>query len=327
MRNAKLKPSACLPLAALTVLVMSLPAMSQTAVPMMINYQGLLSDRDTGEPIEGTCDLVFKIYNHPTDTDPTALLWEETHAGVKVADGVFSVILGSASALSEAHFSRPDRWLETVVEGETLAPRQRLTSVPYSIVSENSRLLQGNAASAFAEAVHTHSGSDITLGTVAESRIDPAIARDAEIMPTVLAADGAGSTLDADRLDGKDSTDFAPARHDHSGEDITSGTVPEPRIDASIARDAEVDSKIASHSGSSSAHHPKTTSFTELTDTALEDQIPPTIARSEQIMPTVLANDGPGSALNADVLDGVDSTGFTETMRADRTGYYRIVGQ
>ena len=34
------------------------------------------------------------------------------------------------------------------------------------------------------------------------------IARDSEILPTISANDGAGSNLDADQLDGKDSTDF-----------------------------------------------------------------------------------------------------------------------
>ena len=41
------------------------------------------------------------------------------------------------------------------------------------------------------------------------------IARDTEIMPTVLANDGDGSTLDADTLDGKNSSEFADATHSH----------------------------------------------------------------------------------------------------------------
>ncbi len=62
---------------------------------------------------------------------------------------------------------------------------------------------------------HTHGGSDITSGTVAESYIDPAVARDSEILSTVLAGDGSGSTLDADLLDGLDSADFMAAAADN----------------------------------------------------------------------------------------------------------------
>jgi parallel beta-helix repeat protein len=51
---------------------------------------------------------------------------------------------------------------------------------------------------------HQHAGSDITSGSVAAANIDTTIARDSEIMTTVLANDGEGTTLDADLLDGKE---------------------------------------------------------------------------------------------------------------------------
>jgi len=59
--------------------------------------------------------------------------------------------------------------------------------------------------------VHSHNGEAITGGTVAEPYIDSEIARDGEIMPTVLGNDGAGSTLDADRLDGYDAAGLMSA--------------------------------------------------------------------------------------------------------------------
>ncbi len=49
---------------------------------------------------------------------------------------------------------------------------------------------------------HVHSGAAITSGTVADARIASTLARDSEVMPIVLAADGHGSGLDADTLDG-----------------------------------------------------------------------------------------------------------------------------
>jgi hypothetical protein len=56
-----------------------------------------------------------------------------------------------------------------------------------------------------------HSGADITSGTVAEARIDALLARDAEVFGIVTAADGAASGLDADLLDGMDSSAFEVA--------------------------------------------------------------------------------------------------------------------
>lgn len=49
-----------------------------------------------------------------------------------------------------------------------------------------------------------------------------------------------GTAANSDKLDDKDSSEFANATHAHSGADITSGQVDEAHIDNSIARDSEV---------------------------------------------------------------------------------------
>jgi hypothetical protein len=139
-----------------------------------------------------------------------------------------------------------------------------------NITATNANLLDGLDSTAFAASSHVHSGAAITSGIVGATYIDAAIARDSEVIALVLGADGPGSTLNADFLDGLNSTAFATAAHAHAGADITSGTVGAAYIDAAIARDSE-------------------------------------------IMPTVLANDGPSSGLNADLLDGLDSGAFAAT--------------
>lgn len=113
-------------------------------------------------------------------------------------------------------------------------------------------LLDGLSSAAFALASHAHAGEDITSGTVADARIASTITRDSEVFGIVLANDGAGSTLDADLLDGIDSTGFALASHTHSGADITSGTVAEARIDSAITRDSEVFGIVLAADGSGS---------------------------------------------------------------------------
>jgi hypothetical protein len=79
------------------------------------------------------------------------------------------------------------------------------------VTNLNADRLDDREASSFANAIHAHSGADITSGTVAEARIDAAVARDSEVIPKVLASDGTNSGLDADKLDGKDSTRFLSA--------------------------------------------------------------------------------------------------------------------
>ncbi|UCH09931.1 MAG: hypothetical protein JSU61_12070 [Fidelibacterota bacterium] len=119
----------------------------------------------------------------------------------------------------------------------------------------NADSLDGLDASDFAGVTHAHAGEDITSGTVADARIDAAIARDSEIMTTVLEADGSRSNLDADLLDGQHASAFAGVIHAHAGEDITSGTVADARIDAALARDNEIITIVRAGDGAGSGLH------------------------------------------------------------------------
>jgi hypothetical protein len=75
--------------------------------------------------------------------------------------------------------------------------------------ASNANLLDGLDSAAFASSAHTHSGADITSGTVLSARIDALLARDDEVFGIVTDADGTGSGLDADLLDGMDAAAFA----------------------------------------------------------------------------------------------------------------------
>ena len=66
------------------------------AIPNTINYQGYLTD-SIGNPLDGTVDMVFSIYDVDTGGSP---LWTETQTGVVVTDGLFSVNLGEVTPLS-----------------------------------------------------------------------------------------------------------------------------------------------------------------------------------------------------------------------------------
>lgn len=106
-------------------------AVAYADVPELINYQGKLTD-SVGNPLNETAQVDFAIYD--VEIDGTAL-WTESHLGITVVDGVFSVILGSVDQASNPLDLAFDKvyYLEITVNGETMDPRQKMTSVAYSM--------------------------------------------------------------------------------------------------------------------------------------------------------------------------------------------------
>jgi hypothetical protein len=192
--------------------------------------------------------------------------------------------------------------------------------------ASDANLLDGLDSSAYAATAHVHSGADITSGTVAAARIDDALTRDGEIFGIVTDNDGANSGLDADLLDGVSSTAFANASHTHSGSDITSGTVDASVIDAAVARVADVFSIVLANDGTGSTLDAdlldglSSTAFAaashahsgdDITSGMVgEARIAAQLARDNEVFGIVTDNDGTGSGLDADLLDGLDSTAF-----------------
>jgi hypothetical protein len=94
----------------------------------------------------------------------------------------------------------------TTPTDKTIAPMK--VDSQAKVANFNADEVDGQDASSFAASSHTHSGEGITGGTVAEARIAGSAARDEEVLPVVRAGDGAGSGLDADQFDGKESSAF-----------------------------------------------------------------------------------------------------------------------
>ena len=288
------------------------------ATSPLLQYQGRLADPGSGEPVaDGSYSMTFRLY---TVASGGTALWTETK-DVAVQGGLFSTSLGDTVALSQSLFNGQELWLGIKVGSDDEAtPRQQILPAAYALGLVPGAAMQADSSSAALQVTnlgsgdallvngqmtlsgnltvsgalsggtHTHSGADITSGTVAEAYIDEALARDSEILPTVLDNDGAGSTLDADLLDGQDASAFAATGHDHDGSQITSGVVGEPYIDDALARDLEVEQQITTHQSNASAHHPRYT--------------------DDEAWGAVLDRDGPSSGLNADLLDGYSSTNF-----------------
>ena len=113
--------------AALAMMVLVLPP-AQAEVPRTMAFQGKLTDA-AGQPINGTQTVTFRIY---TAASGGAKLWEEVKT-LPVSGGLFSTQLGDTVALT-LPFDQP-YWVEIVVGGETLSPRQPLASSPYALMA------------------------------------------------------------------------------------------------------------------------------------------------------------------------------------------------
>ena len=102
-----------------------------TSVPRTMTYQGILKDSE-GNPINEDLPVVFKIYSIDSGDIP---LWEEIQ-DVEFVDGYFTVELGTANPLN-LPFDE-DYWLELVVGGDILSPRQKLNMSAYSARTDTS---------------------------------------------------------------------------------------------------------------------------------------------------------------------------------------------
>lgn len=97
-------------------------------IPQLIFYQGNLADNN-GRSVSEDKSMTFRIYD--AESGGTKL-WEETHSPVAVNQGLFSVMLGSQNPISIDIFSAKTRFLEIVINTETLTPRQQIASLPYA---------------------------------------------------------------------------------------------------------------------------------------------------------------------------------------------------
>jgi len=135
---------------AVMLLVTTLAAFA--AVPLMLNYQGRLTDRDTGEPVpDGTHAAIFTIYDAASSGN---ILWADTQ-DVTTRNGLFSTMLGSEHPIPSTTFDQPDRYLEIEVNGEVMNERTQIVSVAYSYNADKldgydaADLISGTPSSSF----------------------------------------------------------------------------------------------------------------------------------------------------------------------------------
>ena len=312
-------------LAMAVVFLMILMTVSAWAVPTSMNYQGMLTDSD-GNALTGTYNMTFYLFTTPSDG---SAIWSENHPSVQVTDGIYNVQLGG---LTPSLFENDELYLEVDVEGETLVPRQQLTSTAFSMraaTAEDAETLDGKDSSEFADSGHDHPFGEIT-GTATDSQVPDditinnaatadyaasadsadyatsagdadtvdgqhasAFAEDSEIMPTVLANDGSGSGLDADKLDGQEASDFATSGHAHDHGAMTGLGDDDHSQYFHRSQNETITGRPAFNGGTSGSSPPFNVDSTYRV-----------------------------SSLNADMLDGYDSSSFAGSSHSHDNRYF-----
>jgi len=195
----------------LFVLLFTLSFQAEAQIPQLINYQGRLVG--TNGLVNGNVGLSLRLYNVPNGG---SFIYEDSNS-VAVADGLYSTSIGDnpTNASFLAAFTNATVYLEVAVNGAALAPRERIVAVAYAMTADGVRpqgILSNMIATGAISANHLADG--------AISNAD--IATNAAIAAGKIAG-GPGSGLDADTLDGINSTSFSQTNHNHDATYVNEG--------------------------------------------------------------------------------------------------------
>ena len=109
---------------------------SAVSVPRRISYQGILT-KNNGQPAtDKVYEVKFRLYK---DYEGGDHFWEETQQ-IDINDGLLSATLGTVSELT---IIPSEAYLEVEVEGSILEPRQEMTAVFYSVISDTAYHAKG----------------------------------------------------------------------------------------------------------------------------------------------------------------------------------------
>jgi hypothetical protein len=181
-------------------------------VPRLIPYSGNLVDT-SGKPKSGTFQVTFSLYENQGDVTP---LWTETQSVTSVL-GLFQVLIGNATpgGVPQSIFTgKLAHWLGMKLSGFPELPRMMFTSSPYTLKSSDADTLGGHPVTDFVLAdgantpapkrAYSFTGTAQTEPSLISLTLAPA-------PPISVMSNAKVPNLNADLLDGLDSTDFLNA--------------------------------------------------------------------------------------------------------------------
>ncbi len=118
----------------LTMILLAALILPGFALPLQINYQGLLNDKN-GRPINSAgLPVIFSIYNAATGGTAT---WTETQT-VAIVNGEYSAQLGSINPIGASIFDGTTKYLGIAAGTDPeMSPRVALVAVPYAYRASN----------------------------------------------------------------------------------------------------------------------------------------------------------------------------------------------
>lgn len=180
------------------------PASVKSPSQILFTYQGQLLDASGNPLTNNSLPMIFRLFIVPTAGSPC---WTENHTGpnsVSVQNGLFHVQLGRITSLPVSCFSS-DTYLELEVNGQTLTPRELLTSVAFSL---EAMTVSNGAISSAKLADNAVTSAKIQDGQVTSADIMNDTISEIDIVDSFKARD-------SDMLDSLDSSAFSLATHNH----------------------------------------------------------------------------------------------------------------
>ncbi len=265
-----------------------MPSISAAQVPQTINYQGYMTD-SSGNPANGFFDVFFDIYDSANGVNP---IWSERHR-VEVISGVYSTVLGSRTGVninvngqSWLQVSIDENASGTIETEEILSPRQQLTSVPSAL---NSDMLDGEHASAFQKRVSSTCPSGSSISAINENG-------------TVICEAGGGIISETDpTVNSLAKTPLSCL----SGQVVKwSGTAWECAADSNDGGGTYTAGAGLELTGSTFSVSAGGITDASITGPVSEAKIDSALTRDTEVLGIVTANDGIGSDIDSDRLDG-----------------------
>jgi hypothetical protein len=209
-------------------------------VPQQLHYNGYLTNA-VGDPVDCPdaiqCDtdhdLTFRIYESP---DEGAVLWEESHSGVPLFNGSFTLLLGSVTPISAETISG-SLWLGIKVNDQPeMSPRQKIVSAAFALRAARSDQAQEAVNATQLGGMDATDYATQTAVVELQTSLSPVAT---EGLPEDL-QDGDDDTLGAmtcgvGMVPKMSAFGTWSCANDESGADAVDTTLSEPEVDAMVA--------------------------------------------------------------------------------------------
>lgn len=283
------------------LMLFTIPLIGNAQVPETINYQGYLTD-SSGEPVDGMVGMVFSIYDVDSGGFP---LWSEMQ-NVIVSSGVYSVNLGENEPVI-LPFNTQYYLGVTVGTDEEMTPRISLTSVGYAMRATVANSVVSGGIDNTMLANDAVTSAKIAGGQVVKSIND--------LTDDVTLAEGSnvsitktGNTLTVSATPGGGGGDITAV---NAGLGLTDGgTSGDVTLNVGKGTGITVSSNTVALDTSYTDNRYVKEGQTNAIFTAMLQDSAVTAAK---------INDGSGSGLNADLLDGYEGSALDQSGHTSRT--------